>query len=273
MVAVQDSHEIVPYAGLRYASRVMLIDAASEARLMGHCGIDPTIFHGCIDPSAFILFAIQEGVRNGISSNGGVNMVQGLVQTRPLRLDEKITVTGEILSVQDSPRGRVTTSETWYHGENGELAITSKRTSLKTDPTKYADPNLRGAGERPAPVIGDVSASKTISRVQLNPEDVKGYGRNTTNLIHLDEDAAKRAGYRAPIIGGGHGVRYLTAAIWKAFSPNSINVDIYFRRPLFWDDACDVMVEERDGAWTAMCLAKDGKVATEMRINSIGVAG
>src|SRR5262245_37594829 len=134
MSAVENVQEITPYQGLRYNKRVFVVDAANEARLMGHCRIDPATFKGAADPSAFISFAIQEGVRNGISSNGGVNMVQGLVQSRPLRLDEELTVTGEILDVQPSPRGRVTTSETWYHGENGELGITSKRKSLKTDP-------------------------------------------------------------------------------------------------------------------------------------------
>ena len=143
---------------MRYKKREWTVDAANEARLMGLCGIDPAVFKGCSDPSAFISFAIQEGVLNGISSNGGVNMVQGLVVSRPLRLEEKLTVTGEILDVQQSPRGRVTTSETWYHGENGDLGITSKRTSLKTDPTQYADPNLRGAGERPAPEMPDFAS-------------------------------------------------------------------------------------------------------------------
>lgn len=262
-------NEIVPFKGFCYRPRTMIVDAANETRLLSHCGIDPTIYHGCVDPSAFISFAIQEGVRNGISSNGGVNMVQGLVQNRPVRLDESIIVSGEILDVQRSPRGRITTSETWYHSENRELCITCKRKSLKTDPARYADPNLRGAGERPTPIITDVAALKKLGQFRLMPADVKAYGLNTVNAIHFDEDAARRAGYRAPIIGGGHGVRFLTAAIWKEFSPRSINVDIYFRRPLFWDDTFDILVDVADDQWQAMCLAKDGKITTEMRINSM----
>jgi acyl dehydratase len=269
MSAVENVQDITPYKGFRYQKRVMVVDAANEARLMRHCGIDPAVFNGHVDPSAFITFSIQEGVRNGISSNGGVNMVERLVQSRPVRLDEKITVSGEILDVQQSPRGPVTTSETRYHAENGELAIAAKRTSLKTDPTRYADPNLRGAGERPPPVITDVSTLKKLGQFTLTLEDVKGYNLNTTNLIHFDEDAAKRAGYRVPIIGGTHGVRFLTAAIWEEFSPKGIDVDIYFRRPLFWDDSFDIMVDDAGGRWKAMCLAKGGKVATEMRVNAI----
>jgi hydroxyacyl-ACP dehydratase HTD2-like protein with hotdog domain len=264
-----DVEQVTPYKGMRYKTRTMKVNAEDEARLMGLCGIDPAVFRGCSDPSAYISFAIREGDRNGISSNGGVNMVQGLVQSRPLRLDETITVTGEILDVQQSPRGRVTTSETWYHGENGELGITSKRTSLKTDPTQYADPKLRGAGERPAPVVADPSKLRSFGRFTLTPADVVAYGRDTTNPIHTHQDAAERAGYRAPIIGGGQGVRFLTAALWKEFAPQAIDMDIYFRRPLFWDDSFDIMVEEAGGKWTALCLAKDGKVATEMRVNSM----
>jgi acyl dehydratase len=261
--------EVTPYPGLRYTARVMQIDADNERRLLGLCGIDPAIYRDCVDPSTFISLAIQEGVRNGISSNGGVNMLQGLVQTRPLRMDESITVSGEIVDVRPSARGRVTASETWYHGHDKQLCITSRRTSLKTDPTVYADPALRGAGERPAPVIADTSRLRRLGQFTLTPDNVKGYGLNTTNAIHFDEDAARRAGYRAPIIGGGHGVRFLTAALWQEMNPHSLDVDIYFRRPIFWDDRVDILVDDSSGRWTAMCLAKDGKVATEMRINAL----
>lgn len=269
MTQPEFANEITPFPGLRYAPRVMRVDAADERRLLGLCGIDPAVFRGGVDPSTFISLAIHEGVRNGISSNGGVNMVQGLVVSRPVREDEALTVSGEILKVETSPRGRVTTSETWYHGEDGQLRITSRRTSLKTDPSVYADPALRGAGERPAPVVADTSVLRRIGGFTLTPEDVKGYGLNTSNAIHFDEDAARRAGYRAPIIGGGHGVRFLTAALWREFAPRAMDVDIYFRRPLFWDDSFDILVDDSGGRWRAMCLAKDGKVATEMRINSM----
>ena len=258
---------IRPYKGFKYKEREFVVDPADEKRLLGHCDIDVALFGGNIDPAAFISIAIAEGVRNGISSNGGVNMVQGLVQHRPLALGRPIVVTGEILDVEETPRGLVTTSETWFANEKGERALTARRRSLKTNPNT---PDARGAGARPAPVVEDVMALKNIGHFTLTPDGVKGYGRNTTNLIHLEEEAARKAGYRAPIIGGGQGVRYLTAAIWKRFNPTTIDVDIYFRRPLFWDDSFDVRVREEGGKWTAMCLAKEDKVATEMRVNAIG---
>lgn len=261
--------DIKPVKGFRYAERVMVVDPAEEARLLGHCGIDIALFGGNVDPAAFISLAIQEGVRNGISANGGVNMVQGLVQHRPLRLGEDIVVTGEILDVEQAPRGTVTTSETWFANARGERAITAFRRSLKTDPTKEADPNLRGAGTRPDAVVTDVMALKELGATTLTPDDVRGYGLRTTNYLHTEPEAAKRAGYRAPIIGGGHGVRYMTAAIWRTFNPTTLDMDIYFRRPLFWDDRFTVRVDDRGGKWRSICLAKDDKIATEARIKAI----
>jgi acyl dehydratase len=270
MSAAQTVQDIDPVKGFRYRERVTIVDPAEEARLLGHCGIDVALYGGNIDPAAFISLAIQEGVRNGISSNGGVNMVQGITQHRPLRLGEEIVVTGEILDVEQAPRGRVTTSETWFANSKGERAITAFRRSLKTDPTKEADPNLRGAGKRPDAVIADPLALREIGAHTLTPEDVRGYGLRTTNYLHTEPEAAKRAGYRAPIIGGGQGVRYMTAAIWREFNPTAIDLDIYFRRPLFWDDSFTIRVDDRAGPWQAICLAKGDKVATEARIKAIG---
>ena len=50
MSAVEDIREITPFQGLRYNKRVFVVDAANEARLMGHCGIDPATFKGAADP-------------------------------------------------------------------------------------------------------------------------------------------------------------------------------------------------------------------------------
>ena len=104
---------IEPYPGLKYRERRFVIDAAEQKRLLNLCGIDPAIFGEEIDPIAFITLAIREGVRNGVSANGAVNMAQTITMHRPLSLGEEITVRGGILSVDEVPRGRVAFSETW----------------------------------------------------------------------------------------------------------------------------------------------------------------
>jgi len=256
---------IEPYKGYRFQPRQLTVDREEQTRLVSLCGIDPSIFGDCIDPSGFISLAIQEGVRNRIHSNGTVNMVNTLVQHRPMRLGEPLTVTGEILDVEEVPRGRVATSEARYANADGELTATSRRRSLRPDPAKAG---TRGAGEKPVTVIEDVERLKALGTFTLNPEDVKAYG-GPHNPIHFDPEAARRGGFRAPIIGGGQGVRFLTAEIWRRFEPQAIDLDIYFRRPIFWDDTFTVMVDEDRGVWRAIGLIKEGKVATEARVKLI----
>ena len=94
---------------------------------------------------------------------------------------------------------------------------------------------------------------------------------NPDNPIHFDPELARQRGYRAPIAGGALCVRYLTAEIWRHHAPRSLSLEIRFRRPVFWDDACDVMVDDREGRWTAIGLAVRGKMATEARIEEMTV--
>ena len=256
---------IEPYNGLKFEDREMTVERDEQERLVRLCGVDPAVFDGKMDPAGFISLAIQEGVRNKVHANATINMVQHLVQHRQMTLGEKLVVSGEILDVKEVPRGRVATSEVWWVGADGKRALTAARQSLRPDASKVG---TRGAGERPAPVIAEVSPLKTVGRFTLKPEDVKAYS-GPHNPIHFDPEVAKRNGYRAPIMGGTQCVRFITAEIWRHFKPQTLDLDIYFRRPLFWDDAFEVMVDERGGEWKAICLAKDGKVATEARINSI----
>jgi hypothetical protein len=257
---------IEPYKGYRFKVRQMTVEPAEQAHLIALCGIDPAVFGDAIDPSGFISLAIQEGVRNGVHANGTVNMGNRIVQHRRMRLGEPLTVTGEILDVEEVPRGKVAISETWFSGADGMVALTSHRRSLRPAPAKVG---TRGAGEQPPPVIGDVARLKALATYTLTPEGVRAYS-TPLNPIHFDPEAARRGGFRAPIIGGGQGVRFLTAEIWRRFHPEVLDIDVHFRRPIFWDDTVTVMVDERDGDWRAIGLVKEDKVATEARINRIG---
>ena len=265
MSRTADVDWIEPYKGLKFQDRVMTVEAEEQQRLLRVCGIDPLVYDGKIDPAGFISLAIQEGVRNKVHANATVNMEQHLLQHRQMKLGENLTVSGQIMDMEEVPRGRVATSEVWFCGEDGKRALTSRRKSLRPDASKVG---LRGTGDKPVPVIADVSSLKAVGRFTLTPEAVRAYS-GPHNPIHFDPAVAKRHGYRAPIMGGTQCVRFLTAEIWRRFMPRTLDLDIYFRRPLFWDDTFSVMVDEQDGQWKAICLAKAGKVATEARINSI----
>ena len=107
---------------------------------------------------------------------------------------------------------------------------------------------------------------------QLTPEMVKSYSMEG-NSIHYEMQPANDAGFRAPIIGGGMGVHHLMATLWRHSAPTSFDLDIYFRRPIFWDDGFAVLAgtgtNVLSDTWKAIGLVRNDKVLTEARINQL----
>ncbi|MGD8831447.1 MAG: hypothetical protein PVF57_12660 [Pseudomonadales bacterium] len=252
-----------PHEGFEYEPESVTVGREKQAGKLTLCGIDPDLYGNTVDASFFIGLAIRAGVVSGISAEGNVNMLQSLVQHRPALLDEPLLVRGRITAVTPVPRGRTIDTDVWFEDEAGERVITARRRSLKPDP----EASGRGAGERPPPVLAAPDTAEVCSTHGLTPEIVVAYSE-PGNSIHYDPEAARRAGFRAPLIGGGMGVHYLMAALYAAGPLQRFDLDIYFRRPIFWDDTFDVVREEsaigllrRDGGLT--------KVLTEARINSM----
>jgi hypothetical protein len=254
-----------PVEGFTFKPAVISVAPEWQAEKLTLCGLPPEPFGDTVDPSFFIALGIRAGIANGISAQGNVNMLQRLVQHRPARLGEPLRVRGTIALVIPVPRGRRVHTEVWFEDEKGARVISAPRTSLKPDPDKTGS---RGAGQRPAPVIENVASLERLSTHALTPEIVKGYS-SEGNSIHYDMAAANRAGFRAPLIGGGMGVHYLLRALWQQNPIERLDMDIYFRRPIFWDDTFTVAAEAGAGGWRAMALIKDGKVLTEARINDL----
>ena len=242
----------IPVAGFQYQSRSLDVSAQTQAERLTACGIDPAIFGEEVDPAFFIGLAIHAGIDSGISAEGNINMLQRLVVHRPARLGETLTVKGEIKSVTAVPRGQRVETDVWFEDLTGERVISCPRTSLR--PQAQAQ-SKSGAGDKPQPVVGDVAALLLHDTYQLTPDRVKSYSVEG-NSIHYEQEAAERAGFRAPLIGGGMGVHYLTAQMWQDRRPSFFDASIYFRRPIFWDEAVQVGVIEDGGNWSVMGLLK-----------------
>ena len=253
-----------PTAGFEYQTDTVKVPADYQREKLSLCGINPDVFGDAVDASFYIGLAIRAGISSGISAQGNVNMLQSLVQHRPACLDEVLTVRGRITAVTEVPRGRTIDTDVWFEDDTGARVITAKRRSLKPDPDK----SNRGAGERPAPVLENPAEASVLAQHTLTPDIVVNYSEEG-NSIHYDLEAAQKAGFRAPLIGGGMGVHYLLAAIYSEQAPQTFDLDIYFRRPIFWDDSFDVV---RDGQAMALTRNDDqvSKVLTEMRINALG---
>ncbi|MGK0473394.1 MAG: hypothetical protein ACJAR0_003890 [Candidatus Azotimanducaceae bacterium] len=249
-----------PVVGFELEPQEIIVTSDVQSEKLGACGLNSDVLDGWVDASFYIGLGIQAGIASGISAEGNVNMLTSLIQHRLVRLDEPLTVRGKITGVTDVPRGQAIETDVWFEDANGQRAISAPRKSLRPK----NDVKTSGAGNRPATVIEDVDAMKQYQRYQLTPERVKAYS-SEGNSIHYEMDAANKAGFRAPIIGGGMGVHYLVHTLWQECQPTAWDLSIFFRRPIFWDDAFTVAANP----WSALGLVKNGKVLTEARINHL----
>jgi hypothetical protein len=282
---------VVPHQGFNYLPDTVAVTAAHQVDKLLACGIDADIFAGQVDPAFFIGIAIHAGINSGISAEGNINMLQSLRMHRPVLLDEALMVKGQILAVTEVPRGLRVATDVWFEDAHGQRVISAPRTSLRpnprraeskshsadvTDKDKYkAKDKDKGAGERPQPVVDDLSALAFLASYQLTPEGVRAYSMEG-NSIHYEMEPAQKAGFRAPLIGGGMGVHFLMAELWQAHKhsggPQAFDAEIYFRRPIFWDDSVGVYSRADDQTgWNAMALLKEDaqgkqKVGTEISL-------
>ena len=276
---------VVPHQGFNYLPDTVAVTAAHQVDKLLACGIDADIFAGQVDPAFFIGIAIHAGINSGISAEGNINMLQSLRMHRPVLLGEELEVKGQIMAVTEVPRGLRVDTDVWFEDTHGQRVISAPRTSLRPDPQRAESKNHsagvtdkdndKGAGERPQPVVDDLSALEFLASYQLTPEGVRAYSMEG-NSIHYEMEPAQKAGFRAPLIGGGMGVHFLMAELWQAHKqsggPEAFDAEIYFRRPIFWDDAVAAYsrADEQIG-WNAMALLKEDaqgkqKVGTEISL-------
>ena len=276
---------VVPHQGFNYLPNTVAVTAAHQIDKLLACGIDADIFAGQVDPAFFIGIAIHAGINSGISAEGNINMLQSLRMHRPVLLGEELEVKGQIVAVTEVPRGLRVDTDVWFEDTHGQRVISAPRTSLRPDPQRAESKNHsagvtdkdndKGAGERPQPVVDDLSALEFLASYQLTPEGVRAYSMEG-NSIHYEMEPAQKAGFRAPLIGGGMGVHFLMAELWQAHKqsggPEAFDAEIYFRRPIFWDDAVAAYsrADEQIG-WNAMALLKEDaqgkqKVGTEISL-------
>jgi len=260
-----DIQWVDPYAGFVYEDDLVEVSAAYQAEKLAACGIPVDAFGEHVDPSFFIGFAIHAGIKSGITAEGNINMLQALTQHRPIRLGEALVAKGCIADVKSVPRGRTLHTEVRFEDSHGEVVVTANRVSLKPDPEKLG---THGAGEKPKPIVVDTNRLEKHETYQLTPERVKRYSTEG-NSIHYEQKAAEKAGFRAPLIGGGMGVHFLMAQLWSRTAPAFFHAEIYFRRPIFWDEAVTVAGSyERSSAVLAL-LKPEGKVGTEVAVRDL----
>lgn len=250
-----------PKAGLQITPQTLAVTRHYQAEKLSALGIDPRVFGDLCDPAFFIGLSIEAGAASGISAEGNVNILTELVQHRMIPLDQDLALKGQIQWVRPVPRGHRIRTEVEISLPDGTPVLSVRRESLKPNPDLAG---ARGAGEHAAPVIADPKMLQQVASYALTPESTKAYS-SEGNPIHYNVEAARAGGFRAPIIGGGQGVHLITAALWQD-GIDQMDLAIFFRRPVFWDESVWVGIEPDQ---STAGLIKGEKVATEIRINGL----
>ena len=210
-----------------------------EAKLRA-AGIDAGRYGELADPTFLGHGALQAMHESGISILGQVHMTQRFRLHGAVRLDEPLTVAGEVTRIDTVPRGRQVWCRFSYRDRSGREVCETERSGLRPDPARKRGPG-GGAGARP-----DDGGFEQVVEHCLTPEGVAAYSDDTLNAIHNDPEVAARYGFRAPIAAGLMGIHYYVAALaGEDGIPDRLDLAIRFLRPMFWDDR--LVLQRRDG--------------------------
>lgn len=260
--ATRDESELVP--GFEFTPWRFAVDADYQARKLACCGIDPAIWDDCLDPSNFALLTIRHVNRDGFSINGSVHMIQRYRQLRPVKIGEEIELRGRVTGIEPAARGTLMHAGFEVVRADGSVAMELSRTSLR----------MRQDGERKGPAGGAKSAAENpdapamglpvIGEKQMTPDGVGNFSDDRMNRIHDDPEVARQFGFRAPIAAGIMGSHILMEALVKdgGGPPQELEMEVRFRRPMFWDDLLTLHGEHAGGHLSRIALMKpEGKPA------------
>ena len=249
-------------SGFAFPAETISLDAAEQRRLHGHCGILPERYGEHCDAGLLARRTITLNTAAIQASRPGlapVHVVHRLRQHAPAMLGETFGLDGRYVEIADARRGQIARSLWEYRRADGAVVLTVEPDVMMVDPARKGD----AGGKRPdaAPPKEDAGGWTVLARKQCTPETTCGYCLNTKNLIHTDPATARRYGFRAPIIAGNQTVNFLLEALALDARPRSFDIEIRFRKPVFWDDA--VAIEGRRGA--------DGNLAEIRAVNGDGI--
>ena len=234
-------------AGYMFPVEQLTVTEAQQQQLHGFCDIPPERYEPYVDPTFLARRPVPintESIAHCHPTYAKIHTVHRIRMAEPVRLGETVTMTGGFTAVTEVPRGWIAHSRWSYCRADGTEVMTVEPQVLMGDPDKT--PSAKSAKNPPKPAKSlDPPPDKyqAVLHKQCTPESTLGYCEGSTNLIHLDPDYAKGFGFRAPIIAGNQTVNFLLEGLALDGQPASLDVEIRFLRPVFWDDA--VVVRER----------------------------
>lgn len=226
-------------AGFAFETVEFAVERAFQEAKLRAAGIDAGRYGDRADPTFLGHGALKAMHESGISILGQVHMTQRFRLRGPVRLDEPLTVAGEVTRIDAVPRGRQVWCRFSYRDREGREVCRTERSGLRPDPARKRGPGGGGS------VRADEDGFGTVAEHRLTPEGVAAYSDDTLNAIHNDPEVAARYGFRAPLAAGLMGIHYYVAALSGDGMPERLDLAIRFLRPMFWDDR--LSLQRRDG--------------------------
>ena len=258
---VSDAPDYRVEPGFAFPAEEIVVTEAEQRRLHGFCDIPADRYGGFADPTFLARRPIllnTTAIQAYRPTCAPVHIVHRLKLQAPVPLGEALTMTGVITDVPEVPRGWVSESRWEYRRADGAPVLTVEPDVMMIDSERQ--PEKKDGPRKPKPPESD-EGFETLTRKQCTPETTLGYCEGSTNLIHIDPDTAKSYGFRAPIIAGNQTVNFLLEALALDGLPQALDVEIRFRRPVFWDDALDIR-GRRNGS--------DGSLSDIVAVNGDG---
>lgn len=166
----------------------------------------------------------------------GLHMGHRMIQREPVRLGEPLMIHARIGETEPMPTGTRIRVDLEFRRPDGGVPVRAETTNLRVDPEAM---RRRGAGE---PKSFDLEGYRTVARKQLTPERVMAYSREfPEDKVHFEPEVAHSIGLRAPVAQGLMSLTWISAALAADGVPRELDLDAQFRRPIFWDDAVEVM--------------------------------
>ena len=250
-------------SGFEFTSQTFSVSAAYQARKLTCSGIDPELYDDAVDVAMLGLPTLRVMMACGIPILGGVHLSQRFRQIVPFRLGEDISISGRVLEIAPHPRGCILRCEFSYSREDGTICVEAVRSGISPMGTKEPSDGISRPSE-------DLGGFNEVMQRALMPERVADYSSEAGNLIHSDPEVAQKHGFRAPIAAGLMGIHFYQEALQKLYQPSTFDLEVWFRRPMFWDDTLTLVAHESEGRIDAMhLLTSEGKPASNCLVHSI----
>ena len=249
-------------AGTRFPVFSSHVDQARQAHCHRTTDVTGEDFTDLADVSLFAQDVSRAVTKAGLPNDGRVLVRHRLFQTGHVRLDEALSVEGEIGPYGEGPRGRYLNCRTAFRRANRTVPLRMATEHL----LPYGEvpvPRTKTAVEREDPRLG----MQPVGNLNLNPEKVMAYAKEVGNRIHSDPEFAQARGYRAPLAQGLMQLTALHGAIVMRAMPWEMDLETRFLRPVFWD--CQLTLYSDPLGRLYRCVDQDGKLTAEAKLHHL----